>query len=278
MPKPVKLLALVLAGHADADGSRVRPGNDRLAAITGDSEKNVRRLIGVLRDDLGLVKVAKRGGGRWGTGRATEYQLTIPIDLIERVQLLDPDCTAPVLTGHQMSGQNEEPPAEEGIRTDTQTSAQKPESPVDNPIRTDTQMSGHKKPAPDENEFHRTSDAVTESMTGHPEPSDRTSRCPPTSHDQPPKETTSGHHPAQPQTAHEDDRTDDAPPKVGKCEHGLRLTLRADGTPGCPCCRRGIGVGIRLVQGDAPATDTAQQPDFQSSAPPGALDPTGETR
>lgn len=234
MPKPQKLLALVLAGHADPDGSRVRPGNDRLAAITGDSEKNVRRILGVLRDDLGLVKVTKRGGGRWGTGRATEYQLTIPVDLLERMEVLDPDCSAPLLSGHQMSTQNGEPSVDEAVRTDTWMSSHKTEPPVDNS---------------DEGESDRTSGAATEPMTGHPEPSDRTSGCPTTSHDQPPKETTFGHHPAQPQTAHEDEQTEEAPSKSSKCEHGLRLTFRTDGTPGCPCCRRGFPATLRLVEG-----------------------------
>lgn len=234
MPKPQKLLALVLAGHADPDGSRVRPGNDRLAAITGDSEKNVRRILAVLRDDLGLVKVAKRGGGRWGKGKATEYQLTIPVDLLERMEVLDPDCSGPLLSGHPMSTQSGEPsPPDDAVRTDPWMSAQKPEAPVDNS---------------DEDEFHRTSDASSESMTGHPEPSDRTPGCPTTSHDQPPKETTFGHHPAQPPTARDDEPTE-SPATPSKCEHGLRATFRADGTPGCPCCRRGFPATLRLVEG-----------------------------
>lgn len=233
MPKPHKLLALVLAGHADPDGSRVRPGNDRLAAITGDSEKNVRRILAVLRDDLGLVKVAKRGGGRWGTGRATEFQLTIPVDLLERMEVLDPDCSGPLMSGQPMSAQNSEPSVDEAVRVDVWMSTHKPEPPVDNS---------------DDNESDRTSDAVTDPLTGHPEPSDRTPGGPTTSHDQPPKETTFGHHPAQPQTAREDDPTDDVHPRQRKCEHGLPLTRRPDGSPGCPCCRRGVPVGIRLVE------------------------------
>lgn len=234
MPKPQKLLALVLAGHADPDGSRVRPGNDRLAAITGDSEKNVRRILGVLRDDLGLVKVAKRGGGRWGTGRATEYQLTIPVDLLERMEVLDPDCSGPLLSGHPMSGHSDaEPAVDEVIRPDIWMSSHKTESPVDNS---------------DDDASDRTSDAPAEPMTGHPEPSERTSECPTTSHDQPPKETNCGPDPAQPQTARDAQTTNEPSSKAAKCEHGLRLNLRPDGTPNCPCCRRGFPATLRLVE------------------------------
>lgn len=93
LPSPTKLLALVLATYADPDGSRVRPGNDRLAAVTGNSRATIKRHLSALRD-LGLLAVNRRGGGRGGNGVTTEYQLTVPADLLDRVQLLDPDESA----------------------------------------------------------------------------------------------------------------------------------------------------------------------------------------
>lgn len=84
-----KLLAFILATYSDPDGSRVRPGLPRLTGVTGQSESTVKRHLRALRD-LGLITVARRGGGRGGSGHTTEYQLAIPEDLLERVELLGP--------------------------------------------------------------------------------------------------------------------------------------------------------------------------------------------
>lgn len=90
-PKHVKFLALVLATYADTNGTRVRPGNKRLAAVTGDEARNVRRILQVIRDELGLLEQVSRGGGRGRSEVAAVYRLTIPVDLLERATLLDPD-------------------------------------------------------------------------------------------------------------------------------------------------------------------------------------------
>lgn len=143
MPGPHKLMAFVMASYADADGSRVRPGNDVLAAVTDQSEKNVRRIVTALRE-LGLLRVAARGGGRGGKGKATEYQLTIPTDLLDRAEVLTPG-ERPVSPDIQMSAQNDQPP-------------------LDNPESPDTEMSAQ---LADVISIDRTSDTVTERMTGH---------------------------------------------------------------------------------------------------------------
>lgn len=86
---PAKAVALAMATYADADGSRVRPGVARLAAVTELSERSVYSALKKLRA-LGLVDCLSRGGHR-GEGReASVYRLTIPVDLIDRVELLDP--------------------------------------------------------------------------------------------------------------------------------------------------------------------------------------------
>lgn len=110
MPGNEKLLALVLATYADRDGSRVRPGNQVLAAVTGMSERTVKRALAALRD-CGLLAVSRRGGGRDGQGRATEYQLTIPGDLLDRVSLLDPS-EATVSGATQVASQNDPSPVD----------------------------------------------------------------------------------------------------------------------------------------------------------------------
>lgn len=214
LPKPVKLLALILATYADADGTRVRPGNDILAAVTGDSEKNVRRLLGRLRDDLALLELVRRGGGRGGRGSASEYRLVLPTDLLERLDLLGPSEQRPVSPDTQMSAQS---------------------SPADNSERPDIQVSVQSSdPASND----RTSNSVTNRMTGHFEPIDRTSRCPTTKRPTT-RRPTATYQPAQPPTARETTSTDDLPRAGdGKCSHGLTAALEADGTPRCVLCRR----------------------------------------
>lgn len=107
-PKHVKFLALVLATYADTDGTRVRPGLKRLAAVTGDDERNVRRILRVIREDLGLLEMVSRGGGRGRIEKAAVYRLAIPADLLERATLLDPDEQATDPQDTWMSGGNTE--------------------------------------------------------------------------------------------------------------------------------------------------------------------------
>lgn len=184
VPKHIKLLLLVLGTYADADGSRVRPGTEVLAAITGDGEKNVRRIMTTVRD-LGLLELVSRGGGRGGKGKASEYRLTIPVDLIERVQMLTPECHEPYSPDIWMSTQS---PVDKPESLDTQMSAHCGQSPVDNSESPDTQMSTQSDGPPAND---RTSHDRSNRMTGHLATNDRTSRCPTTSHDQPPTTTRS---------------------------------------------------------------------------------------
>lgn len=87
MHATTKYLALVLATYADQDGSRIRPGVERLGRVMCTSEKTVKRHLATLRSD-GLIERVKQGN-RW-THQADEYRLTLPFDLLER-GLLDPD-------------------------------------------------------------------------------------------------------------------------------------------------------------------------------------------
>lgn len=240
MPKPYKLLALALATYADPDGSRIRPGAEVLADVTGDTERNVRRLLAALRNRFGLLEIVSRGGGRGGRGKASEYRLTIPVDLMERVEMLSPD------------GRRDEPTGHLDVRSfdeseDIQVSGQTADEPVDNSESPDIQMSSQStEAAPND----RTSNSVTKRMTGHSEAIDRTQLCPTTKLTKPPKRTNTGSHlPAQPPDAREPPPTrtlDEILPlskpdrvRTGpKCAHGLDGTAEPDGTPRCPLCRR----------------------------------------
>ena len=90
LPSTTKLVAYAMATYADADGSRVFPGATRLAAVTGLSERSVRGALGNLRD-LGLIERTTKGGMRGTRAFADVHQLTIPDDLLERMDLLTVD-------------------------------------------------------------------------------------------------------------------------------------------------------------------------------------------
>ncbi|PRY35285.1 hypothetical protein [Umezawaea tangerina] len=225
MPKALKLVALLLATTADADGSRVKPGYPLLGAWTGDTERNVGRLVKKLRD-LGLLNQVSRGGGRGGEGKTAVYQLTLPSDLLDRVTLLDPD-------GRVVSrGKQTELP----VSPDTQVSGETG-SPLEgnNSVSGDIQMSGQ---SPVDNPNDTTSDVVTDRLTGHFESIDRTPGCP-TTKDQPPKRPTPDLDPAQPQHARRAPRAKTISPSTVKCRpHGLAGGAYEDGTPRCALCRR----------------------------------------
>lgn len=82
----IKAVAGRLACYADSDGSRVHPGLSRLAVDLEMDYRTVKGSISVLRR-LGLLRLVKAGGR---AGNADEYQLTIPADLLERIEVWTP--------------------------------------------------------------------------------------------------------------------------------------------------------------------------------------------
>lgn len=101
-PPSVKLLGLVMATYASRDGTQVRPGQKRLANVMGTSVSTVERGQRAL-EAYGFIEMTYKGHsagrGRSG-GYASEYRLTIPSDLLERIPMLDPDESHPApMTG-----------------------------------------------------------------------------------------------------------------------------------------------------------------------------------
>ncbi|OZE13356.1 hypothetical protein CH249_01935 [Rhodococcus sp. 05-2255-3B1] len=86
MPSGAMFLGLTLATYADTNGSRVRPGTDRLARVMGVSVPTVKRGLATLRE-TGFIQRVKQGN-RWAH-QADEYQLTVPPNLFD-LEMLEP--------------------------------------------------------------------------------------------------------------------------------------------------------------------------------------------
>lgn len=87
---PTKNVALTAATYANRDGSGIYPGVARLTAVTELSERSVREALKKLRG-IGLLVRISEGSRNGRRAFADEYALAIPADLLERVELLDPD-------------------------------------------------------------------------------------------------------------------------------------------------------------------------------------------
>lgn len=82
----LRAVALMLATYADADGSRIFPGTARLAVACEIDYRTAKRCLAALRW-LGLIRVVRAARRR---GLADEYRLTIPGDLLDKVDVLSP--------------------------------------------------------------------------------------------------------------------------------------------------------------------------------------------
>lgn len=87
LPGTTKLVALALATYADGEtGEDIHPGEDRLAADCGLSDRVIRRHLATLRT-AGLIERTARGVSNQYRRAADEYALRLPDDLTERVAL-----------------------------------------------------------------------------------------------------------------------------------------------------------------------------------------------
>lgn len=86
----VKCVGIWAATYGDPDGTKIYPGNPRLANITGLSDKAVRNALKAIRG-YGLMHRCSIGSAAGRRGISDEYQLTIPVDIFERVPMLTPE-------------------------------------------------------------------------------------------------------------------------------------------------------------------------------------------
>jgi hypothetical protein len=135
-PPSVKMLGLVMATYANSDGTRVRPGQKRLANVMGTSISTVERGQRAL-EALGFIEMTYKGhsAGRGKSGGyASEYRLTVPADLLERIPMLDPDENHPSSTPGE-SGNDPAPMTGEYPPDPSRHSRESEEAPV-NPEET----------------------------------------------------------------------------------------------------------------------------------------------
>lgn len=85
-----KYIALLMSTYADPDGTRVRPGTEKLSRVSGKSTRTVIRAITALRD-RGLLERTKERQPNGRAGGHDEYRLTFPGDLTESTEMLNPD-------------------------------------------------------------------------------------------------------------------------------------------------------------------------------------------
>lgn len=88
IPTQRKTVAFALSRFANPDGSRVFPGQGKVANMAKLHETTAHKHIRAL-ERAGLLAVVKRGGGRGGA--TNTYQLTRPADITTLPLWLDPD-------------------------------------------------------------------------------------------------------------------------------------------------------------------------------------------
>lgn len=86
--RATKLVALMLATYADADGSSVYPGTERLADVCQLGRSTVHASLKWLREDAWLIHRHEHGNNKGGRKLADKYQLCRPSDWEERFTLL----------------------------------------------------------------------------------------------------------------------------------------------------------------------------------------------
>lgn len=88
MPPQRKSVAFALSRFADPDGTKVFPGQGKVADMAGLHETNARKHIRALLA-AGMLTMVKRGGGRGGA--TNTYRLSRPADITTLPLWLDPE-------------------------------------------------------------------------------------------------------------------------------------------------------------------------------------------
>jgi DNA-binding transcriptional ArsR family regulator len=122
LPPLVKLVAAYVSQYADNEGRHTRPGVERLALETQTSPATVKRCLKKLRD-VGLLDLVRSGSSQGRRGKANEYRLAIPEDLLERVELVTEVNVDDTNRDHQVS---RDPEPDEAMESTEQGSPDEP--------------------------------------------------------------------------------------------------------------------------------------------------------
>jgi hypothetical protein len=239
----IKAVAGRLANYADSDGSRVRPGIARIAVDLETDYVTVKRAVQYL-GRVGLLRKVRAGSK---AGHADEYQLAIPVDLLDREDL---EVWSPTRHAREIErvananrgrySRRKPAPDPDDLRV--------PEVPAETDLRV--------PPVPAE----APSDAGPAGASGtdisRPAGASRTDlqvpQAPATYQD---LDTTTTDHPdgdlgaaVTGPRATAAEQTPDFPVLPDRCDHGLPSRRRPDGQPSCALCRRAaVDAGLAQV-------------------------------
>lgn len=244
----LKGFGLLLATYADLDGSHVRPGPLALAAATGLSARTMRRWMTALADQYGLLILVRRGGGRGKRGRVSEYRLALPVDLLDRFDLLTPEDTPDTPATPDGPSNHETPATQDGPSNsgDTDETEATQDGPS-NPATPSPRMAAVSRLSPVDGGVDTPDTPSTVEAAVSPQGPANSGQITPLRNETPATAaetpaTPGGHLPGPPDQATHDQAcgSDPAQPQTARprCDHGFALKSRPDGTPACALCRR----------------------------------------
>ncbi len=217
-----KLAALLISSYANAKGRDIHCGAARLAVDMGASYRTARRYLAWLRE-IGLIELVKAGNRR--RGRSDEYRLILGPDVLEDLDVPDPDRYAALC--------REVADANQG------TSRVSPEMTLPRGARTIDQ--GSPKVSLDADDQGTTYVSLDGADQGTP-----IGDPPPSTKDLPSLRRSTfqaddgdlrtAAHPSR--ASAEEPPNPEPSPRPTKCPDGLSAAMRPDGKPECPICRR----------------------------------------
>lgn len=247
----LRAVALMLATYADGDGSRVFPGTARIAVACEIDYRTAKRCLAALRW-LGLIALTRAARRRQ---LADEYRLTIPSNLLDRLEVLTPAAMDLEIERIREGNRRREPKPTnpDGARTgvagtrtdDAVRGADAPVQPVDNPP---ARVPDAPVDTPPGETGTGAGSTASDASTGAGSTFVRVPECPPTHHD---LDTTTTHHPQR------NLRSKPAGPRAREAEEPDSDVVDEQPPPG----------PLRVIEGNPAAPDTATRGIWPAAVP-----------
>lgn len=241
--KTVKLVALVLASHADPDGTRVFPGVALTSVESEVSYNVVKAALGKLRD-VGMLELVRYGSRR--DKKTDEYRLILHPDVMERIEVWTPAKIRLEVEKIQTQrrGKHRAPDPDEVLQPTTEaaeTASVPLLQPTSRAAETALQPTGKAAKEDASESFAAHAVVPNTGFAAHFMDVLQPTQCPPTNH-VPEHVTPTDHTAAEVLTNLTVSRTSgpedhEIDPLPGKCSHGLTARKRPDGTVSCALCR-----------------------------------------